>query len=90
MCLICTYFLPYSTRPFGNSLASGSIETSNLGESIPRMGDPLGRSRVSSQKQNREGVVGAPSGQYRITTKPGLGCDTFSDGLTPTIVGNVP
>ncbi|KAM1058962.1 hypothetical protein ACFX2B_023545 [Malus domestica] len=31
------------------------------------MGDPLGSSRVSSQKQNREGVVGAHSGQYRVT-----------------------
>ena len=31
------------------------------------MGDPLGSSRVSSQKQNREGVVGAQSGQYRAT-----------------------
>ena len=28
------------------------------------MGDPPGSSRVSSQKQNREGVVGAQSGQY--------------------------
>ena len=31
------------------------------------MGDPLGSSRVSSQKQNREGVVVAQSGQYRAT-----------------------
>ena len=31
------------------------------------MGDLLGSSRVSSQKQNREGVVGAQSGQYRAT-----------------------
>ena len=31
------------------------------------MGDPLGSSRASSQKQNREGVVGAQSGQYRAT-----------------------
>ena len=31
------------------------------------MGDPLGSSaRVSSHKQNREGVVGAQSGQYRV------------------------
>ncbi|KAM0986032.1 hypothetical protein ACFX13_013502 [Malus domestica] len=29
------------------------------------MGDPLGSSRVSSQKQNHEGVVEAPNGQYR-------------------------
>ena len=47
------------------------------------MGDPLGSSRVSSQKQNREGVVGAQSGQYRATVverardvvDPGSGCD---------------
>ena len=49
------------------------------------MGDPLGSSRVSSQKQNREGVVGAQSGQYRATVverardvvDPRSGCDTF-------------
>ena len=47
------------------------------------MGDPLGSSRVSSQKQNREGVVGAQSGQYcatvmeraRDVVDPGSGCD---------------
>ncbi|RXH92696.1 hypothetical protein DVH24_033592 [Malus domestica] len=37
-------------------------------ESTPMMGDPLGSSRVSFQKQNREGVVGAQSGQYCATT----------------------
>jgi len=31
------------------------------------MGDPLGSSRVNSQKQKREGVVGAQSEQYRAT-----------------------
>ena len=49
------------------------------------MGDPLGSSRVSSQKQNREGVVGAQSGQYRVTVverardvvDPGSGCDNL-------------
>ena len=49
------------------------------------MGDPLGSSRVSSQKQNREGVVGAQSGQYRATVverardviRPGPGCDNL-------------
>ncbi|CAN6679336.1 unnamed protein product [Malus baccata var. baccata] len=54
-------------------------------ESTPMMGDPLGSSRVSSQKQNREGVVGAQSGQYRATVverareviRPGRGCDSF-------------
>ncbi|RXH91883.1 hypothetical protein DVH24_020906 [Malus domestica] len=39
------------------------------------MGDPLGSSCVSSQKQNNEGVVGAQSRQYRATAKPILGCD---------------
>ena len=38
------------------------------------MGDPLGSSRVSSQKQNREGVVGAQSGQYRATAESSPGC----------------
>ena len=31
------------------------------------MGDLLGSSRVSSQKQNRDGVVGAQRGQYGAT-----------------------
>ena len=39
------------------------------------MGDPLGSSaRVSSQKQNSEGVVGAQSGQYHATAESSLGC----------------
>ena len=38
------------------------------------MGDPLGSSRLSSQKQNCEGVAGAQSGQYRATAKSSLGC----------------
>ncbi|KAM1448681.1 hypothetical protein ACFXTO_007616 [Malus domestica] len=37
------------------------------------MGDPLGSSRVSSQKQNREGVVGAQSGQYHATAESSSG-----------------
>ena len=48
------------------------------------MGDPLGSSRMSSQKQNREGVVGAQTGQYRATVEssqgcggPGQGCDNL-------------
>ncbi|KAM1766084.1 hypothetical protein ACFX11_005135 [Malus domestica] len=48
------------------------------------MGDPLGSSRVSSHKQNREGVVDAQNGQYRVTVveraqdvvDPRLVCDT--------------
>ena len=43
-------------------------------ESNPMMGDPLGSSRVSSQKQNREGVVGAQRGQYRATVESSPGC----------------
>ncbi|RXH85438.1 hypothetical protein DVH24_002536 [Malus domestica] len=83
MCLICTCPPPYSTRHFGSSLASGSIGTSKLsefgrkqsqdassGESNHRMDDPLGSSRVNSQKRNREGVVGAQSGQYRAMAEP--------------------
>ena len=38
------------------------------------MGDPLGSSRVSSQKQNRDGVPGAQSGQYRATVESSSGC----------------
>ena len=62
----------------------GNFEVKRVArESIPRMGDPSGSSRVSSQKQNREGVVGAQSGQYRATVverareviRPGPGCD---------------
>ena len=48
------------------------------------MGDPSGSSRVSSQKQNREGVVGAQSGQHRAPVEwgpgvvpPGPGCDSL-------------
>ncbi|CAN6677861.1 unnamed protein product [Malus baccata var. baccata] len=54
-------------------------------ESTPMIGDPLRSSRVSSQKQNREGVVGAQSGQYHATVveraweviRPGPRCDKF-------------
>ena len=38
------------------------------------MSDPLRSSRVSSQKQNREGVAGAQSGQYRATAESSPGC----------------
>ena len=37
------------------------------------MGDPLGNSRVSSHKQNREGVAGVQNGQYRATAESSLG-----------------
>ncbi|RXH80267.1 hypothetical protein DVH24_041414 [Malus domestica] len=73
MCLICTCSPPYSTRPFGNSLAAGSIGTPKLSKF--GMGDPLGSSCVSSHKQNLEGVAGAQSGQYRATAESRLGCD---------------
>ena len=43
-------------------------------ESNPMMGDPLGSSRVSSQKQNRDGLVGAQSGQYHATVELRPGC----------------
>ncbi|KAM0999849.1 hypothetical protein ACFX15_006304 [Malus domestica] len=38
------------------------------------MGDPLESSRVSSQKQNREGVVRAQSGQYHATVESSPEC----------------
>ncbi|KAM1593842.1 hypothetical protein ACFX10_000325 [Malus domestica] len=38
------------------------------------MGDPLGSSSLSSQKQNREGVVEAQNGQYRATVVSSRGC----------------
>ena len=38
------------------------------------MSDPLGSSCVSSQKQNREGVVGGQSGQYLATGESSPGC----------------
>ncbi|KAM1333199.1 hypothetical protein PS2_009143 [Malus domestica] len=38
------------------------------------MGDLLGSSRVSSQKQNREGMVRAQSGQYCATVESSPGC----------------
>ena len=42
------------------------------------MGDPLGSSAyVSSQKQKREGVVEAQSGQYRTMMEPIPGCDNL-------------
>ena len=57
------------------------------------MGDPPGSSRVSSQKQNREGVVGAQSGQYYATVverardvvDPGSGCDTMNTDHVQTM-----
>ncbi|RXH93603.1 hypothetical protein DVH24_014179, partial [Malus domestica] len=48
--------------------------TGCLCKSNPRMGDPLGSSRVSSQKQKCEGVVGAQSGQYHTTAELSPGC----------------
>ncbi|CAN6562616.1 unnamed protein product [Malus baccata var. baccata] len=38
------------------------------------MGDPLRSSRVSSQKQNREGVFGTQNGQYRAMAELSPGC----------------
>ena len=58
------------------------------------MGDPLGSSRVSSQKQNREDVVGAQSGQYRATvveragkwSTPGRDVTIWYQSLTLVVV----
>ena len=45
------------------------------------MGNPLGSSaRVSSHKQNREGVVGVQSGQYRATMESSQGCGGAQSG----------
>ena len=51
------------------------------------MGDPLGSSRVSSHKQNREGVIGAQSGQYRATTESTPGC-TCPPPISTRLFGN--
>ncbi|RXI07286.1 hypothetical protein DVH24_026422 [Malus domestica] len=67
--IICILSSLPSTRPFGSSLASVSSSESN-----PRIGDPLGSYRVSSQKQNHEDVVGAQSGRYRATMESNSEC----------------
>ena len=60
------------------------------------MGDPLGSSRVSSQKQNCEGVVGAQSGQYRATAElssgrgEGSGQDVTIWYQSQSLAGSVP
>ncbi|CAN6718235.1 unnamed protein product [Malus baccata var. baccata] len=130
LCFICIFSSLPSTRPFGSSLALGSVGTPKLskkgvraflgwvihcevlawlgpkvdntvlwrsqawdvvepgsdnfevkrerGQSIPRIGDPLGSSaRVSSQKKNREGMVRAQSGQYHAMAESSSGCDNF-------------
>jgi len=38
------------------------------------MGDPLGSSRISSQKQKYEGVVRVQSGQYHATVESNPEC----------------
>ena len=45
------------------------------------MGDPLGSSRVSSHKQNREDVVGAQSGQYRAMVESSPDCGGARAGM---------
>ena len=48
---------PTSVREVRSFLGHGNSEVKRVArESIPRMGDPSGSSRVSSQKQNREGM----------------------------------
>ncbi|KAM2185811.1 hypothetical protein ACFX1Q_030768 [Malus domestica] len=60
------------------------------------MSDPLGSSRVSSQKQNYEGVVGAQSRQYRAMVESSLGCgggpswDVTIWYQSQSLVGSVP
>ncbi|RXH87627.1 hypothetical protein DVH24_034527 [Malus domestica] len=71
---ICIFLSLPSIRSLGSSLATGFIGTLNSRESNPRMGDPLGSSRVSFEKQNLEGVVGAQSTQYRATVELSQGC----------------
>ncbi|KAM1048057.1 hypothetical protein ACFX2C_027329 [Malus domestica] len=50
-------------------------------ESNPMMGDPLRSSRVTSQKQNLEGVVGAQSEQYRATAELSSGSGSARAGM---------
>ena len=52
------------------------------------MGDPLGSSHVSSQKQNHEGV--AQSGQYLATTKPDWDVTKFGIRATLPFGADVP
>ncbi|CAN6686530.1 unnamed protein product [Malus baccata var. baccata] len=59
---------------FWELIGFGFHRNSEVKRSNPMMGDPLGSSRVSSQKQNRKGVVGAQSGQYRATAESSSGC----------------
>ena len=82
------YSHPYLARGLLGAYGFGFRRNSEVKrvarESTPMMGDPLGSSRVSSQKQNREGVVGIQIGQYRATVVErtrdvvdlGSGCDT--------------
>ncbi|RXH87962.1 hypothetical protein DVH24_037607 [Malus domestica] len=50
-------------------------------ESNPIMDDPLGSSRLSSQKQNREGLVGIQRGQYCATMESNPECDGDRVGM---------
>ena len=45
------------------------------------MGDPLGSSCLSSQKQNREGVAGVQSGQYHATAESSPSCGGAQVGM---------
>ena len=79
---ICIFSSLPSTKPFGSLLASSSVGTPKLSEFVreqSHMSDPLGGSRVSSQKQNREGVVGAQNGQYHATVESSSGCSVGPD-----------
>ena len=59
------------------------------------IGDPLGSSRVYSQKQNHEGVAGAQSGQYRATAESSPGCGRgpgrdVTHTMHKTIINKIP
>ncbi|RXI09424.1 hypothetical protein DVH24_034041, partial [Malus domestica] len=60
--LICIFPSLPSTRLFGSSLTSSSIETPKLSEF------------AREQSHDGEGVVGAQSGQYRATAELSSGC----------------
>ncbi|RXH85394.1 hypothetical protein DVH24_002492 [Malus domestica] len=85
-------YLPEDHEGFWELTGFGFCRNSEVkrerGQSIPRMCDLLGSSApMSSQKQSREGVVGAQSEQYRATAvELSLGCGGGSGLDVTTIV----
>ncbi|RXH71639.1 hypothetical protein DVH24_025140 [Malus domestica] len=68
--LLGVYWLRSFWELTGFKFRRNSEVKQERGHSIPRMGDPLGSStRMSSQKQNRKGVVRVQVGQYRATAE---------------------